>query len=388
MQTLSGDDFLRCVVMRGGTSRGVFFHERDLPRDQGHRDRTILAALGAPDPRQVDGLGGGDLLLSKAAIVKPSASSDADVECTFANVAPGKDLPTYGTNCGNLVSAVAVFAIDEGLVDPQRGGSLVRIHNRNSGIFIDANVQPVTEEMRNPCELAGMPTTGFCVEMDFIDPVGTTQSRLLPTGGSRDTIRLKNGRLVDATIVDAGALYVFVRAEDVGLSGTETSAEIQSRPGVLEDLEYVRGAAAKLLGLVDAPEEAIRLTPDVPKLAFVGPPTDYRLGGSPAIVDAGSIDLVSRIVSSQQYHRAYAVTAAIATAAAAMVQGSTVQVATGMEAGSGMRRVRIGHPSGVIECGVECSSGEKMPVILRSRITRTARRIMEGRIFVPNGGSE
>jgi 2-methylaconitate cis-trans-isomerase PrpF len=344
---------------------------------------VIMAAIGAPDPRQVDGLGGGDMLLSKVCVVSQSSRPDADVECEFANITPGKDRPSYGTNCGNLVAAVAIFAVDEGLVSLDDESLTVRIRNRNSGGVIAAHIEPVGTDTRDVVYLSGMTESGTTVQLDFIDPVGTVQGELLPTGNARDSVRMPDSTMVDVSIVDAGAMYVFVRAVDLGLSAVESGKQMQSLTASMEALEYIRATAAKMLGLIDDISEAIRVTPDVPKLAFVGPAASYHVDGETCRVDANSVDLVSRIVSSQKYHNAYAVTAAIATAAAASVNGSTVHEAIGYDLDRGLQRIRIGHPTGVMECAVEIGELSENPTIPRARITRTARRIMEGIVFIP-----
>ncbi len=374
---------VRCVVMRGGTSRGIFFHEKDLPRGQKQRDEVIMSAMGAPDPRQVDGLGGGDSLLSKACVVSTSGKTDADVECEFANIAPGKERPTWGTNCGNLIAAVALFAVDERLVFDRSESPTVRIWNRNSDSLIVAQVKEVRSETRDSYSFAGMIDTGSCVHLNFLDPVGAVQDKLLPTGNVRELVHLPSGAKVAISIVDAGAMYVFVNADDVGLTATESAAEMQACPGKMNNLEFIRSTAAKLVGLVDDVADATHVTPDIPKLAFVGPATNYCIDASSDLIDARSVDLVSRIISSQKYHNAYAVTAAIATAAAATVQGSTVQEVTGLDMGSGMQRLRIGHPMGIMDCSVDISGKPGHRQIRRARITRTARRIMEGTVFIP-----
>lgn len=381
---LSRDDrAVRCVVMRGGTSRGLFFHEQDLPADPARREQVIMGALGAPDPRQVDGLGGADMLLSKVAIIARSESADADVECEFANMAPGKERPTYGTNCGNLVSAVALFAVEEGLVPAGKGDSVVRIRNRNSGSLIVAHIRSSESDSGNGSGAAGMSDTGVCVDLDFLDPVGTVQNDLLPTGNVRDTVLLDGGRSVDVTIVDAGALYVFVNAKDLGLSATETHDQVLACPDTLESLERLRSKVAQKIGLVDAAADATRLSPDVPKLAFVGPPVSFDCDASSNKVAADAIDLVSRIISSQKYHKAYAVTGAIATAAAATIQGSTVHEAAVGNTASGSQKLRIGHPSGVMTCEAESRLSNGKNEVVRVTVRRTARRIMQGTVFVP-----
>lgn len=343
-----------------------------------------MGAIGAPDPRQVDGLGGADILLSKIAIVACSKDADADVECEFANIAPGTGRPTYGTNCGNLIAAVALFAIDEGLVSPQYKTSSVRIRNLNSGDIVEARIQSLASQTNLVNGFAGMSNTGVCVELDFIEPVGTVLNTLLPTGNARDLITLSSGRTVSVSVIDAGALYVFVRARDLGLTATETTEELQRNPATLEALEALRSEVANRIGLVDSASDATRLTPDIPKLALVGPSQDYRPANGSTFIEASSIDLVGRIVSSQNYHRAYAVTGAIATAVAAAVPGSTVQEAVGKDLKAGINAIRIGHPSGTLNCKLENRTLLGNLDIPRVGLMRTARRIMQGAVVVPN----
>ena len=339
---------IRCVVMRGGTSRGLFFHEHDLPQDRDLRDRVIMAAVGAPDPRQVDGLGGADMLLSKVAIVSGSSESSIDIECEFANITPGKDRPTYGTNCGNLVAAVALFAIDEGFIASHADGAAIRIRNRNSGDLIEARTGLLASEVGSSCGPSGMSDTGVCVDLEFIDPVGTKQDALLPTGKARETVVLGDDCSVEISVVDAGALYVFVRASDLNLTAVETAEALHANTDAAEALERIRSLVAHRIGIVDLVADATRLSPDVPKLAFIAPPSDYAPGDDADMIKSGSIDLVSRIVSSQNFHKAYAVTGAIATAAAAAVPGSVVAEAIGRNLEAGVKQLRIGHPSGIL----------------------------------------
>jgi len=370
--------------MRGGTSRGLFFHQHDLPQDPAQRDRVIMAAVGAPDPRQVDGMGGADMLLSKIAIVSGSAEATVDIECEFANIAPGKDRPTYGTNCGNLVSAVALFAIDEGFISSEAGDAAIRIRNKNSGDIIEARVGPLAREAGNESGSSGMSDTGVCVELDFIDPVGTVQGKLLPTGNVRETVVLGDDCSVDISVVDAGALYVFVRAADLDLTAVECAAELRANRDATEALERIRSLVAQKIGLVDLVADATENSPDVPKLAFAGPSANYQCSTSSNSVESSTIDLVSRIVSSQNFHGAYAVTGAIATAVAAAVPGSTVAEAVAKDLPNGVQDLRIGHPSGVMTCRIESCAGGDHPQILRAGLTRTARRIMQGSIIIPN----
>jgi len=370
----------RCVVMRGGTTRGVFFHAADLPADPPSRDAALLAVIGGSDPRQVDGLGGADLLLSKVALVWPSERPGAEVECRFGSITPGSGRVKYGSNCGNLSSAVACFARQEGLVAAD--AAQVTIHNPDSGTFMEARWRDWEPQLRSRmASTSGMPVSGELVELTFLSPEATATGHLLPTGRAIDCLKLPDGRPVQASIVDAGALYVFLDPGQVGLPEGATSDQLRGNARLAALCEDLRGQAAVLAGLADEAAEALARTPAVPKLSFVRPPADYRAEGSGVEVEASEIDLVGRIVSSQSFHKAYAVTGAIATAAAAAVPGSVVAAAMGGEWTPGTRRVRIGHPSGIIECTLEtCVSGSGIE-IRRAGVLRTARRIMEGRCF-------
>lgn len=372
---------VRCAVMRGGTTRGVFFHAGDLPRDPARRDALLMAVVGGPDPRQVDGLGGADLLLSKVALVWPSARPDADVECQFGSVTPGSTRIKYGANCGNLSAAVACFARQDGLLAP--GAECARIYNPDSGASMEARWRTWDPRLRGElASTSGMPASGDLIELTFLSPAATATGRLLPTGRATDCLDLPGGGQVVASIVDAGALYVFLRADDVGLPVAATTDALKGDARLAALCEHLRGQAAVLAGLVSDPADALRKTPAVPKLSFVRPPVTYKTEGQGVDVAEANVDLVGRIVSSQAFHKAYAVTGAIATAAAAVVPGSVVAGVVAASADAGRRPLRIGHPTGVIECRLDAQETGGEVVVRCATVLRTARRIMEGRCFL------
>lgn len=374
---VNGSRTLRCVVMRGGTSRGLFFHEGDLPRDSALRDRILMAAIGGPDPRQVDGLGGADLLLSKIAVVRTSKRMDVDVECRFGSVTPGSAMIKYGANCGNLASAVACFAREEGLVHPD--SDMVRLYNPDSDAIMEANFQPLwSEDVGCAAASQGMPPTGHCVELSILNPAGTATQALLPTGRARDDLKLPGGGKIAASIVDAGALYVFVRGDELRFPQANPADPFGSHQQPTDIAEYLRGQAAVLTGLASNVAEAVAVTPTVPKLALVSPPGERS-----------DVHLFGRIISNQSFHKAYAVTGAIATTAAAIVEGSVVNELVGVgENPETERRLHIGHPSGVIECALTFRRAGKTIQIDRATLWRTARRIMAGEIHLPEAADE
>ena len=360
---------IRAVYMRGGTSRCLVFHEADLPGAGPARDRILLTALGSPDPygRQLDGLGGGISSLSKACMIGPPSHPGADVDYTFAQVDVKRPVVDYKGNCGNCSSAVGPFAIDERLVKAVEGETLVRIHNTNTRKLIVAHV-PVTDgetAVEGDFELAGVPGRGARIALDFLDPGGAGTGRLLPTGKPRDVV---DG--VEASLVDATNPVVFVRAKDVGLAGTETPQSIDADRSVSARLEAIRVEAARRIGL---PGSAA-----VPKIAFVAPPMDFTaLDGARYRLD--QVDLVARVISMGNCHRAFALTAAMCLAVAARVEGTVVRECVASVNGD----VRLGHASGVLPIDAAVSVRDGAPRAERVTVYRTARRLMEGFVRIP-----
>jgi len=372
---LSGARSIQGTVMRGGTTRGLLFRSENLPVEQDHIDRIMMAAIGAPDPRQVDGLGGADLLLSKVAIVWPSNRPDTDIECRFGSIPPGSHAVKYGANCGNLSAAVALYAWQEGFAENQKP---LRLFNPDSSTAMEARLLP---EDSTYTTISGMPASGALLDLSFLHPSGTATNRLLPTGNAIDLLQRPDGRAIPASIVDSGALYVFVRAEDVGLPVAANSTDLQKSRQTMSSLEYLRGQAAVRVGLVETPEDAMRLSPAIPKLAFVSSPSDYFTEGSHVPVRSTDIHLVSRIISNQSFHKAYAVTGAIATASAAVVPGTVIYSLVGGECNP----IKIGHPTGVLACTVRWSFDGNDVVIHSAGVVRTARRIADTKCYLPHG---
>jgi hypothetical protein len=369
--------------VRGGTSRALVFHRRDLPSDPGAWDAIFLAALGSPDPygRQLDGLGGGNSSLSKVAVVGPPTHSEADVDYTFGQVEVTRPLVDYRGNCGNISSAIGPFALDEGLVPAREPETVVRIHNTNTRKLIHAHV-PVeagAARERGDFALDGVPGTGARIALDFLDPGGAGTGRLLPTGRPQDLLEVAGHGPVGASLVDATNPVVFVAAKELGLDGTERPEEIDGRPGLLERLEAIRAAAAVRMGLARTADEATRTSPAVPKIALLAAPAPYRtLAGTP--VDPSGVDLVARVVSMGKTHRAFALTAAMCLAVAARVPGTLAHALAAASAGD----VRIGHPSGVLPVAAVVERGaDGTPLARTVTVYRTARRLMEGAVLVP-----
>jgi 2-methylaconitate cis-trans-isomerase PrpF len=376
---------VRAVFVRGGTSRALVFHHRDLPERREAWDPIFLAALGSPDPygRQLDGLGGGISSLSKVAIVGPSTRPDADVDYTFGQVEVTRAAVDYRGNCGNISSAIGPFAIDEALVPAREPLTLVRIHNTNTRKVIHAHVPVESGQaaVRGDFALDGVPGTGARIALDFLDPGGAVTGRLLPTGRAQDSLDVPELGPVSASLVDATNPMVFVRAKELGLDGTERPDELDARPELAARLEAIRAAAAVRMGLAATPAEASRTSTAVPKIAVVAPAAAYRtLAGT--TVESDAVDLVARIVSMGKVHRAFALTGAMCLAVAARIPGTVAREAGGFAEAAG--DVRIGHPSGILTIAAAVGSApDGAPVARTVTVYRTARRLMEGFVLVP-----
>lgn len=378
---------IRSVFMRGGTSRALFFRSEDLPADPALRDRIFLAALGSPDPyrRQLDGLGGGYSSTSKVAIISPASQPGVDVDYTFAQVGVDKPQVDYRGNCGNISSAVGPYAIDEGLVrsivEPT---TAVTFFNTNTAKRIVAHV-PVEDgqaAVEGDFELAGVAGTGARIKLDFLDPGGAVTGRLLPTGHVQDELDAPGLEPIRASLVDATNPMVFVRAADLGLTGTEKPAALDANADLAAKLERIRAAAAVRMGIAPDLTTAIERSPAVPKIALVAPPADYvDISGS--AVAGTSVDLVALVISMGQVHRAFALTAAMCLAVAAHVPGTVVAEAARPLAPG--QDVRIGHPSGVLPIAATVEARPDGYNAVKTSVYRTARRLMEGWIRVPRG---
>jgi len=379
---MEGRKSLRCSIVRGGTSKGIFIRENELPSDPEARDEVIRAVFGSPDTRQIDGLGGADVLTSKLAIIGPSSRKDADVDYTFAQVSFDTDKVDYSGNCGNISSAVGPYAIDEGMV--RAGGQLtkVRIHMKNTGKILTAYVP--TEEGRAICagdfRIDGVPGTGAKITLDWSDTAGGLTGKLLPTGNVRDVIRAE-GRSYEVTLVDAGNPVVFIKAEALDMKGTESPYEIEHDASLMRLIEKIRGEAAVMFGLCIRPEEAAVKSPYNPFFSIVSEPADY-VAVNGAKVGKEEIDVTARLLFMLKMHKAYPITGTVATAAALRIPGSVVYDVLKEEAKE-RAQVYIGHPSGRIPVESEVDVGTDRIELKKAGVYRTARRIMDGIVYLP-----
>ena len=373
---------LPAVFMRGGTSRAVMFHRRDLP-ERAEWDAVFLAAMGSPDPngRQLNGMGGGISSLSKVCVLSPSGRADADIDYTFAQVQIREAVVDYRGNCGNMSSAVGPFAVDEGLVRPNGDTATVRIFNTNTGKIIHSTFAVVDGRAAMDGDLAipGVAGTGAPIRLDFVSPGGAGTGRLLPTGQVRDTLEVEGLWSIEVSMVDAAKPCVLVRAGDIGLNGTELPEALDADHAVLRRLENIRRAAAVAMGLAGDEQEAGR-GKGSPAVGFVAPPMRAMTLSGEAI-QAADVDLTARFISNGQPHRALPVTASLCTAVAARIAGTLAQQALLAEPRG---PIRIGMPSGILTVGAEVTRGPDGAWTAHSgAFYRTARRLFDGRIYAP-----
>ena len=370
------------VFMRGGTSKAIMFHARDLPEDRRAWDDIFTAAMGSPDPygRQLDGMGGGVSSLSKVCVLARSARDDADIDYTFAQVQIRDRRVDYKSNCGNMSSAVGPFAIDEGLVRASGDSATVRIFNTNTRKIIRATFPLDGERSRYDGDLVipGVAGSGAPVRLDFVEPGGAATGKLLPSGKVLDRLDVPGLGSIEASLVDAANPAVFVRAADVGLTGTELPDQLEANPKIMKLLDDIRIQGSVRMGI--APDAQAARSIAVPFVAFVSPAKEApTLSGE--TVRAADVDLSVRVVSSGQPHRALPVTISLCTAVAARVTGTVVAEALSSAAGS--QSLRLGMPSGVLTVDADVVSDGGNWFARAGSFYRTARRLFDGRVWVP-----
>lgn len=345
---------LPCMMMRGGTSRAAFFRAEDLPAEPSARDRVLMAAMGAGHPLQVDGIGGGNPLTSKVAIVGRSSDPRADVDYLFAQVGVDVGTVDWRANCGNILAAVAPFAIETGLVEPRSPTTTVRIRSVNSNTIALATVRTPGGRLRYDGDhlIAGLDNPAAPVRLSFLDQAGAITGRLLPTGSPVDVI---GG--IAVSVVDYAIPVMMVDARAFGLRGDESPADLDANRTLFRDVEDLRRAAGALMGLSDVTRSV------TPKIALLSPP---RQGGT----------LTSRYLMPWQAHKSHAVTGALCLAAATRIDGSVAQAIA--ERIPGAPAIDIEHPAGTMR--LECEDGPDGVVM---SVVRSARNLFRGEVLVP-----
>ena len=374
---------LPAVFMRGGTSNAVVFHAKDLPRDRAQWDEIFLAAIGSPDPygRQLDGMGGGVSSVSKVCVVGPSSRPDADIDYTFAQVQVKKAEVDYSANCGNMSSAMGPFAVDEGIFAVHGKEAVVRIHNTNTHKIIQArfNMDEGLSEVDGELAIPGVSGTGSPVRLEFLQPGGATTGKLLPTGNVTDVIDVPGVGKLTVSMVDAANATVFVRAADLGLTGTEMPDALEGNAEIMKKLGAIRLVASVAMGIAKNAEEAAKKSA-VPFVGFVSAAQDAALLTGETI-QAADIDLTARMLSNGQPHRALPLTVSLCTAVAARIEGSVVHQAARV-AGDKNAPIRIAMPSGILTVAAEVNNKDGKWHAEQGAFYRTQRRLFEGYVYV------
>ena len=376
---------IRCTILRGGTSKGVYLLEHDIPPPGAARDRLLKRIMGTPDILQIDGLGGSRLITSKMAIIKRSARPDADIDYTYAQIVLDRDLIMYSSNCGNISAGVGPFAIDAGLVEVAEPVTRVRIHNTNTGKILVAHVPVVAGRAKVTGDFAidGVPGTGAEIRMDYAGTIGAKTGKMLPTGRAIDTIELQNGARLDVTVCDVANPAVFVEACSINLDGSELPERFASDPALIDLLREIRGNAAEKIGFCKDWREVDRQSPALPLMMVVAPPSAYtNMRGQP--VDPATTDLRARMVWYNRCHESMAGTGSMCMAAASRIPGSIVHRTIGANAAQA-EQLRIGHPLGVMKVNVSARPANVPGGVAFDALgfSRTARRIMDGVVYVP-----
>lgn len=369
------------VLMRGGTSKGVFLRAEHVPAGRDELSAFLLDLFGSPDRRQIDGLGGADKLTSKAAVMSAPSRPDADIDYLFGQVGTASAEVDYRLNCGNLTAAAAVYAIEEGFVAPTEGSTPVRVHNVNTGRVVRADV-PVLDGrpmIDGPLRIDGVPGTGAAIGLDFAAAHGSISGRLLPFHEAVTRLAVSGLGTIDVTVTDGANLSVFVAAADVGMSGIESPDEIDHDAALVARLNAIRREVAHRVGLGAHWDAAA--APSAPFCVVVAAPATYARHGDGSLVRAASIDLLARQYSTAATSKAMAATVASCTGVTARIPGSVVHRVLGRAAHDRLE-LSIGHPSGAIrvEAAVRIVDGVPQPEC--ARIFRTARRLADGRAYL------
>ena len=349
-----------CMLMRGGTSKGAYFIDRDLPDDVATRDRVLLAALGSPDRRQIDGVGGADPLTSKVAIVNRSQRPGIDVDFLFAQVSLDEGRVDTTPNCGNILAGVGPFALERGLIAAQDGHTRIRIYTVNTGMVSEVLIETPGGRVNygGSARIDGVPGTAAPIPIDFLDVAGSVCGSLLPTGNIADVI---DG--VHVTCIDNGMPVVIMRADALGIEGYESRDALNANAALKARVEQIRLRAGHMMNL------GVVTNKVVPKMSLVAPP---RAGGA----------LCSRTFIPHDCHAAVGVLGAVTLATAAVMRGSVAHEVAEVPGGN-PKRISVEHPTGEFTVELETEESPSGIVIRRAALLRTARMLMRGEILIP-----
>lgn len=354
-------DSIRCMLMRGGTSKGAYFLAEDLPSDISRRDRILLQVMGSPDARQVDGIGGAHPLTSKVAIVSRSTDPDCDIDFLFCQVGITEPLVDTTPNCGNILAGVAPFAVERGLVRAEHPETRVKVRTINTGTIADILVQTPNGRVAygGAARIDGVPGSAAPVAIDFLDAAGSVCGTLLPTGNAVDHVAG-----VDVTLIDNGMPVVVLRADAVGRTGYEPRDQLDKDRELKARLEEIRLAAGPLMTLGDVSRKV------VPKIALLAPPQ----------TDGGHV--CTRSFIPHECHASIGVFAAVTVATACVLPGSPAASVAKVPPGP-VKVMSVEHPTGEFTVRLEVDeTAGSLPLVRRAGLLRTARALFDGRVFL------
>lgn len=367
-------DRIRCTIIRGGTSKGVYIMRNELPSDPIIRDKVVRAIFGSPDIRQIDGLGGADPLTSKLAVIGPPSREGCDCDYVFAQIDINTPKINWGGVCGNISSGVGPFAIDEGLVEPKEPITRVRINYPSlkppRTLIAEVPVVEGKAKIEGEYHIDGVPGTGAKIVLDWSDVAGGTTGNLLPTGNVKDTINVGRVGAIEASIVDCPGILVYCRAKDFGLKGIEGPQEFDSNPELLKRLIATQEAAAKLINI------------DRCTIAVVAKPAEFRDHTTGRTIRVEEMDFLLRHLYMGKLHKTIGGSVTVNCGVAAKIPGSIVNEMVSEEAGKQLE-LRIGHAAGTIACESQVEVRGTEIQVKKNIISRTARRIMDGYVYVP-----
>ncbi len=354
---------LKCAIVRGGTTKGVFLDSDQLPQDEIKRDEILLSLFGSPDIRQINGLGGGDPLTSKVALIRRSKNNDADIDYRSGEVGIDEASINYSTMCGNLASGAGLFALEMGWIKKTTPVTTVKIHNLNTGKYLEASI-PVNDDslvIKRCKDIDGVLGYGTEISLSFKQPSGAITGKLLPTGSPVDIIDVATVRY-NCSIIDCGTLYVFIDAKSFNLKGNEPPEVLDSQVDFKNSIELIRAEVAKKIS-----ENSVKsYTAKQIKVAIFAFPD----------ANESQYDIIARVINRYKTHKAYPVTGAICISAATMITGSILYKTDGVK--SNQQRIRISHPSGLILTETVVEKIENNVSILSTAINRTASILIKG----------
>lgn len=377
-----------CTIIRGGTSKGVFLERDDIPPAGPERDKLILAVFGSPDPRQIDGLGGADKLTSKTAIMGPPTRKDCDIDYLFGQVGTSMARIDWTSNCGNISSGAALYAVEKGYVKSKEDKVKVLIHQANTGRRLIATVPLVDgrSTTEGDFRIGGVPGTGARIDLDFQDFAGCIlKKNILPTGHPVDKFQVSGIGKLDVTIVDMANLCFFIRAGDVGMDDERGIVELQNDQDVVVRLEKIRAVVAAEIGFIKGDTAAEDLLVKVNPLLFVvGKARSYQtlLGNR---VEGRDFDLFARSITRAQFSKAYPGTGSIGTVVSCGIKGtvSSEVLPEGSPPMGKPYKIKVGHPGGILEVNAWLESTKEGGIKANSAVLgRTARLLMEGTAYV------